>query len=388
MPKINKSILIIGGSGILSAAVVDACIEQGFAVTMLNRGNNPEFTNANAELIICDARNAEDVNEKLKGRHFDVVVDFIVYNLEQLKLSLTLFAHHAEQYVFISSAQAYNTSIQKMHVETDETPQPLWSYSINKDECEKFLKAYSAENKIHYTIVRPGVNYDDRRIPYGVVPPYGQHWTIIARILAGKHIITWNHGQNRLNLTRVEDFAQGMVGLLGNKKAYNETFNVVGDYIYTWKEVLYTLGELLHVEVKTIDLPIEQYAQEFEKEHAKQALRGGRALDLRCSNEKMKKIVPHFVTKYDLKSGLKKTIAWCEEHKTIDYKWDAECDRTLSRVASGYRGRYQAYSQTSFALNLLNKCCYYIEYSKGKKLRVCYWKLIRKFIAKPLMKYT
>lgn len=378
----KKTILIIGGSGILSSAVVDTCIEHGFAVTMMNRGNNPEFTNTKAELIICNARNAEDVNKKLQGRHFDAVVVFIVYNLEQLKLSLSLFGYHADQYVFISSAQAYNTSIQKMHVETDETSQPLWSYSINKDECEKFLRAYSEENKINYTIIRPGVNYDDRRIPYGVVPPYGQHWTIIARILAGKPIITWNEGSNRLNLTRVEDFAQGMVGLLGNSKAYNETYNVVGDYIYTWKEVLDTLGELLHADVKTIDLPVEQYAEELDGEYPRQALRGGRALDLCCSNEKLKSVVPHFLTKYDLKSGLKKTVEWCETHKNVDYKWDAECDRALNHITKSYKGRYIGYSKTTLAQNISNKCLYYIEYYKGRKVFTLYWKSIRKFIAK------
>ena len=125
-------ILIIGGSGILSSSVVDCCISNGHEVTIMNRGNNLEFTNDKARLIVCDARKPESVKKRLNELHFDAVIDFIVYQKEQLELSLSLFGKTADQYVFISSAQVYNTSISKKLEETDDTPQPLWSYSINK----------------------------------------------------------------------------------------------------------------------------------------------------------------------------------------------------------------------------------------------------------------
>ena len=108
-----KKILIIGGTGILSTAVVDACISHGFEVTMMNRGNKMGDVNPNAKLIVCDARDEEQVKQKTLGLCFDVVIDFIVFNKEQLERSLALFGHMTKQYIFISSAQAYNTSIQK-----------------------------------------------------------------------------------------------------------------------------------------------------------------------------------------------------------------------------------------------------------------------------------
>ena len=384
----NMNILIIGGSGILRSAVVDQCIDKGYNVTMMNRGNNSAYTNESANLIICDARDESAVRKKTSGTHFDVVIDFIVFNLEQLKRSLSLFGNIADQYIFISSAQAYNTSIQKEHVETDETPQPLWSYSVNKDICEKYLQSYCKEHRINYTIVRPGVNYDNRRIPYGMYPPIGKHWTIVARILAGKPIITWNNGENKLNLTRVEDFASGMVGLLGNQKAYNECFNVVGDYIYSWKQVLEILEKLLHVPVKTVDLPLSLYADELEKED-REMLLGGRACDLVCSNTKLKSVVPEFHSTINLEKGIQMTLDWYRKndyYQGFDYRWDAEQDKIIKKNDKNRKISFVNYSNADYLTTLGNLCTYKIEFYKGHRCFNIYWKLVRKFIYTPLKK--
>lgn len=384
-----KKVLIIGGTGILSAAVVDACISHGFEVTMMNRGNKMGDVNPNAKLIICDARDEEQVKQKLQGMYFDVVIDFIVFNLEQLKKSLNLFGGHTKQYVFISSAQVYNTSISKVLEETDPTPQPLWQYSINKDICEKYLRDYALKNHINYTIIRPGVNYDNHRIPYGIVPPYGKHWTIVERILAGKPIITWNDGNNKLNLTRVEDFAEGVVTLLGNEKAYNECYNVVGDYIYSWREVLETLGRILETTVKTIDLPLQEYARELSLDNRERLL-GGRANNLVCSNKKLKSISPSYKSTIPLEVGLRMTIDGYKAngyYDGIDYKWDAEQDRIIRKLtANSRRGGCIPYSQASKQEYLLNLCTWKIEYYAYNKAMKFIWKVARKFIYKPLSK--
>lgn len=381
-----QKILIIGGSGILSSAVVDACIKKGNEVTMMNRGNNPAYINPEAKLIICDIQNEEDVKQKTKGLHFDVVIDFIVYNLEQLKRSLSLFSHIARQYVFISSAQVYNTSIQKELVETDMTPQNLWRYSINKDICEQYLREYSAKENVNYTIIRPGVNYDNRRIPYGIYPPIGKHWTMAARILAGKPIITWNNGENKLNLTRVEDFAQGVVGLLGNEKAFNEAFNVAGDNIYTWKQVLEVLGKLLSAEVKTVDIPVEVYAQELNGED-REMLLGGRACDLVCSNAKLKSLVQDYHSTIDLEEGVRMTLDWYQSnnyYQGFDYKWDAEQDRIIHKFYPKVPLRFVDYANSSIITKLEYRCGYMVAYRKENKILRIFWKFLRKFVCKPL----
>ena len=329
----NMDLLIIGGSGILSSAVVDEAIYQGINVTMVNRGRRHNFLNPKAELVIGDIRKEpQALLQKLGNRHFDTVIDFIVWNVEQLSVSLSLFSNLADQYIFISSAQAYNTSINGILTEKSEKVQPLWKYSVNKYEAECFLINYCKKNKKNYTIIRPGVNYGSTRIPYGIFPEIGKHWTFVERIIAGKIIPTWNNGENKLNLTRVEDFALGTVALVGNKKAYNEDFNVVGDNVYIWRDVLVTLGKLIGKEVKTIDVPVEFYAKYLTGDD-KEALLGGRAHDLVCSNEKLKTIIPSFCTRFDLETGLRMTLEAYENNEYylgIDYSYEGVTDRMLN----------------------------------------------------------
>ena len=326
-------LLIIGGSGMLSSAVVDEAIKQGINVTMVNRGHRKSFINTKAELVIGDVRNnPQIILNKLGERHYDAVIDFIVWNKDQLSLSLDLFSGLADQYIFISSAQAYNTNHKGILTEESPMVQPLWKYSINKYEAEQYLIEFCTANNRNYTIIRPGVNYGSTRIPYGIFPSLGMHWTFVERIKAGKIIPTWNRGENRLNLTRVEDLALGVVGLVGNKKAFNEDFNVVGDYIYSWKEVLLTLGKLIGKDVETIDVPVDFYASYLIGDE-KEALLGGRAHDLVCSNEKLKKVVPSFQTRYSLEEGMRMTLDSYEKNNFyhgIDYNYEGITDRMLN----------------------------------------------------------
>lgn len=323
-------LLVLGGTGILSTAVVNEALNLGFEVTMINRGNNRNLINPLAKLIKGDIRNnPEGIRDSLLGERFDAVIDFLIWNIEQLKLSLSLFSDIASQYIFISSAQAYNTSINGLLTEESELVQPLWKYSVNKVKSEQYLMNFCKEKPLKYTIIRPGVTYGDTRIPYGMYPKMGMHWTIVERIKAGKPIVTWNNGNNRLNLTRSEDFAKGAVGLVGNSLAFNQIFNVVGDNIYSWKEVLLTLGRIINKEVIMLDVPVDFYAKYLYGDK-KEMLIGGRATDLICSNMKLKQAVPSFKTNYSLEEGLQKTIEaykYNNYFKGIDYEYDALLDR-------------------------------------------------------------
>ena len=344
------NVLIIGGTGILSTSVVNECINCHYNVTMLNRGRRKELINPHAELIKCDARNKEQIKSLLTGRVFDAVIDFLCYNKEQVIDSLSLYGNLVKQYIFISSAQVYNTNVSGILHENTEKPQVLWPYSVNKYHAELIVKEYCEKQGINYTIIRPGVNYDNSRIPYGIYPPMGFHWTICSRILNDKPIITWNHGKNRLNLTRSEDFARGTVGLIGNRNAYNEDFNVVGDYVYSWAEVLEEMGKYLCHDVRTIDIPVSFYADELSEDG--DSLRGGRANDLICDNTKLKKAVPSFHTQYNLSEGLKLTMDYYRNNYYLQgysYDYDANCDRIINKYLKSIGQKPLSLKCASFA---------------------------------------
>lgn len=327
------NVLIIGGTGVLSSAVTNEALRQGFKVTMINRGNRSNLIPDSVEFLKSDKNDSEKIRHLLGERRFDAVIDFLCYSRQQLEYSFNLFCNRARQFIFISSCAVYDpTRCTSYHDEDAPKRNAVWKYSIEKSDCEDYLREVAGAYGINYTIIRPGVTYGGTRIPYGISPAYGYHWTLVERILNGKPIITWHRGENRVNITRVEDFAVGVVGILGNPKAYNQSFNIVGDETPSWKEVLDVLGELLGKEVRTIDIPPEYYAREVPSQ--KGEILGGRSRDGICSNSKIKSAVPEFKQTLPLNEGVRLTLNYYKQHHYIygiDYAFDGETDRIIRK---------------------------------------------------------
>ena len=359
-------ILVIGGTGILSSAVVDEAINQSIDVYMVNRGKRANLINDKAHLIKCDVHDKDTLNKLLGDVFFDAIIDFLVYTKEQLEYSLDLFSRRTKQYVFISSTAVYNTDLDILFNEDSPKIQEKWSYSINKNLCEVFLLKYCNEKQVNYTIIRPGVNYGNTRIPYGIYPSIGSHWWFYSRILADKPMIVWNNGENIQNLTRVEDFAIGVVGLLGKKEAYNEAFNVVGDDFYTWKQVLDCIADYAGKDLKVIDIPPEEYAKEIPSQS--EELLGGRANNCKCSNEKLKKVVKSFKSNISLKEGIYKTLDYYKSHNYllgIDYNYDGDYDRIIKKYSKGTR-QFSFNYKNYLGAPLNQRMSNYLRYSLGK----------------------
>jgi len=327
------NILLIGGTGVISTEIMNLCIDRGFSVYLLNRGNNKQLINSQAILIQEDINKVEEVRKKIDSFFFDVVVDFLSYNEDQLGRSLSIFRGKCKQYVFISSVAVYDREgVDDLIAEDNcHMPNRLWDYSVNKLICEDLLKSKCNEWNIKYTIVRPSVTYGDTRIPYGITPNYGYHWTLISRILNNKPIITWGGGNNICTLTHSEDFAKGFIGLLGNDSAYNEAFHIVGSEQYTWLEVLTMISKILKKDYIAIDIPVEFIAS--KSPYLEGVLIGDRAVDARYDNSKIKSVVNNFDSSITLEDGLRRTINFYKENnyvRGIDYSWDADMDRIIS----------------------------------------------------------
>ena len=206
-----------------------------------------------------------------------------------------------------------------------------WSYSVNKWASECYLMDMAKKLNINYTIIRPCITFDDSRIPYGITPPYGYHWTIVGRILEGKPIIRWNEGTTKWNMMRVEDFVVGLVGVIGNKKAYNQAYNISGDYAYSWNDVIACVEKVVKKDAIFYDMSSDEYTK---LSNDLQGVIYGRSSDLICSNKKIKDLIPEFKTNYDLEEGINKTIEGYKKNnfeKGIDYLYDAVMDRIIMR---------------------------------------------------------
>lgn len=326
------NVLLVGGTGVLSSAVTNEALKAGISVTMINRGNRMRFIPEGVELIKADKNNKIAIKAKLGDRKFDAVIDFLCYTDEETTQSFNFYSRYTGQYFFISSCAVYDKRVGGLKNEDSPKVLPVWSYSVNKWKSEVNLMKLAENSGVKYTVIRPCVTYGDTRIPYGISPKYGYHWTLFARILSGKPLIRWNGGINRCNMMRVEDFAVGVVGLIGNPKAYNEAFNICGDETPSFNDVLDVMSELSGHELKTVDLTSDFYAQELP-ERAGEIL-GGRSIDAINSNSKIKTVVPAFCQTISLKEGVAMTYKAYKDNdyqRGIDWSFDGDCDRIVRK---------------------------------------------------------
>lgn len=330
----KKSLLVVGGTGVISYAVVCEAVKQGFLVTCINRGKSKnQKLPDEVEVLIADYRNRDQIESLLRNRFFDSVIDVLCYSEKDIDYSVSLFNKKCNQYIFFSSCAVYNKGRgDYVCTEESELVNPVWDYSVNKVRCEKKLIELAKKLCFNYTIVRPAVTYGNTRIPYGITPPYGYHGTLIQRILHEKPIILWDEGETYSTITHVNDFAYGLVGLLENKNAYNQAFHIVGDEKYKWKEVVEILGDILGKKPILFSITKEELAQEMPLRRGE--ILGGRGINQFLDNSKMKKNVPNFGTKISLVEGMKKTVEYYQKNNYlsgIDYTFDACWDRIIRK---------------------------------------------------------
>ena len=326
--------LFIGGTGTISMGIVKRLArDPQWEVYLLNRGNRKSEVPASVKQITADINDEEDVSRKLEGMTFDVVSDFIAFDVAAVERDYRLFNKKTDQYIFISSASAYNKPAAS-YVITEGTTlaNPYWEYSRNKIACEDFLLKKYREEGFPVTIVRPSHTYDERHIPLGVHGNKG-FYQVIRRMQEGKPVIIQGDGSSLWTLTFNSDFAIGFTGLMGNRHAIGEAFQITGDEILTWDQIYKTIADALGVELKPYHV-----ASEFLSDVGEgfgYDFRGGLLVDKAVSvvfdNSKLKRLVPQMTTNIPFHKGVRMALDYVLAHPE-EYEEDPEFDLFCDKV--------------------------------------------------------
>ena len=321
--------LIIGGTGIISSAVVRLLLERNWEVYVLNRGNKalPE----GAVPVVADINDEELVKEKLGDMHFDTVCEFIGFVPEHIERDYRLFNGRTNQYIFISSASAYHKPASNYIITEGTTlANPHWQYSRNKIACEELLMKLYRENNFPVTIVRPSHTYDENNIPLGVHGKNG-FWQVVKRIMEQKPVIIQGDGTSLWTLTFNTDFAVGFVGLMGNPHAIGEVFQITSDETLTWNQIYQTIADVLGVNFKPYYVASAFLAEAGPYDFTGSLL-GDKACSVVFDNTKVKRAVPEFVPTVRFEDGVRRVIEYVLAHpelQTEDPEFDAWCDRVI-----------------------------------------------------------
>lgn len=329
-------ILLIGGTGTISTAISKRLLsDPANELWLLNRGNRTSELPSNVHVIkVNDVNDENEVAEKIKGMTFDSVCDFIIFSLPQVERDYRLFAGKTKQYIFISSASAYQKPLSDYRV-NEGTPlaNPYWEYSRNKMACEDFLMRMYRENGFPVTIVRPSHTYDERSVPLGVHGSKGS-WQVVKRIMEGKPVIIHGDGTSLWTMTHNSDFAAAFVGLLGNIHAIGEAVQITSDETVTWNQVYSAIASHLGVELKPYYVS-SAYLAAVSDYDFEGSLIGDKANSVVFDNTKLHRLVPGFAAKKRFDQGVAETIDYVLAHKEYqieDPEFDAWCDRVINAL--------------------------------------------------------
>lgn len=335
----NK-VLLLGGSGILSSEICSLALKRGYSVAMINRGNRKKQINPDASLIIGDLKNEaiSDLRNKLNKNQFDVVIDFVTYDVNQLIRSLELIKDICKHYIFVSSATVYLDRKDNMPF-TEESPigNTGWQYAYNKAKCEQYLQDNKKSLNFDITIIRPYITYGNTRIPYQVIPM--SYYTLVNRILLNKPIPLFGD-MIKCTLTTASEFAVGAVGLFLNPIAYGEAVHITADTAITWNEVIEELGCRLNHSVKIVNVPMNSLNIGSKKMGFDvDEIRYDKGRNMLFSNQKIKELVPEFEGRVKFADGIKASLDYYAKNndaREIDYAWDARIDRLLSHYCDSF----------------------------------------------------
>jgi nucleoside-diphosphate-sugar epimerase len=329
-------VLFIGGTGIISTACTQLAAQRGIDLTLATRGRRGAPLPAGVKTLTLDMDDAPGAAQALAAQAFDAVVDWIAFTPAHIERDLNLFRGRTGQYVFISSASAYQKP-SGHYLITESTPlaNPYWQYSRDKIACEdRLIKAYREED-FPVTIVRPSLTYGDTQITLAI-NSWARSYTAVDRMRQGKKVIVPGDGSSLWVITHNTDFAKGLVGLLGNPQAIGHAFHITTDEVMTWDQFYRIVGAAAGVEPQLVHMPTDFIAACLPDKLG--GLKGDKAVSVVFDNSKIKRFVPGYRAIVPFAEGIRRTMAWFDAdpaRRLIDDDANARWDKLIAAYEQG-----------------------------------------------------
>ena len=332
----RREALFIGGTGTISMAITRSLAKnEGWHLTLLNRGNRKADIPDGVDVINVDINDEAAAAKVLEGKNFDTVCDFIGFVPSQLERDYRLFKGKVKQFMYISSASAYGKPVADYRItEGTALANPYWEYSRNKIACEDFLMKKFREEGFPVTIIRPSHTYDERSIPMGVHGSKGS-FQVIKRMMEGKPVIVHGDGTSLWTMTFNEDFAKGFIGLMGNPHTIGEAFQITNDESLTWNQIFKTIADALNVEYKPYYVSSHFLAKVGRKYDLEGGLIGDKANSVVFDNTKLKKAVLGFAPSIRFEEGVRRCLDYILAHpecQVEDPEFDEWCDNIIEAL--------------------------------------------------------
>ncbi|MDE2183852.1 MAG: SDR family oxidoreductase [Alphaproteobacteria bacterium] len=329
-------VLFIGGTGIISSAVTALAAARGLDLTLMRRGQHFADPPDGVRTITADVSDGTAADQALAGQSFDAVVDWRAYTPSDIEQDLRLFRGRTGQFVFISSASAYQKPV-RHYLITESTPlaNPYWQYARDKIACEERLMQAWRDEGFPVTIVRPSLTYGDTQIVLAV-NSWQKSYTAVERMRRGRKVIVPGDGTSLWVITHAGDFAVGLLGLLGHAQAIGQAFHITSDEVMSWDEYYRLTAEAAGVEAKVVHIPSDFIGACLPDEVG--SLTGDKSVSVVFDNSKIRRFVPDYRARVPFAEGIRRTMAWFDaepQRRQIDHAADAAYDKLIDAYEGG-----------------------------------------------------
>lgn len=320
-------VLFVGGTGQISFECVHESVRKGHDVWVFNRGNSNAGLPEEVSFITGDFDD-DDSYGRIAGMGFDVICQFRVFTPEQMKRDVQLLAENVGQYIFISSASAYQRPTPH-YVITEEMPlvNPFAVYSRDKADCELVLRDQDA---LAYTIVRPSHTSRTK-----FTTAMGEGDLAASRMLRGKPIVVPGDGTSLWTITRSVDFAPPFVRLFGRSEAMGEAFHLTSQNAFDWNHIYAAIGKSVGCEPDLVHVPSDTLVQYNPKWEG--VLLGDKAYSVLFDNSKIKAVVGEFDCNPSLDDFMAVLGADFLDRGGVEVPVDGAVDELYDRIAADQR---------------------------------------------------
>ena len=314
-------ILVLGGTGVISRAIVREGIMAGHEMTALNRGRRSVDFEFQPKTITADWSDPEQFSEKTAGVETDVVIDMLSRSPEDAVRTLTRFGGETKQWIFTSTTCAYKKPFAKYPIREDEAERwtdPLYPYAYSKARMEEYLFAKKDTGCAPITVIRPSLTFGEGCANIGVLR---QNANILRRIRQGKPLLVFDGGETVLTFTFAPDLARGYLACCLNPAAYWQDFHITSRNCVPFASFYSACGELAGRKPRLCSLSSEALFKldPVRFDHIWYEKRFSHIFSL----DKIRFAAPDWKPRIGLDMGLKQMAAWWE---TLENPFDEEKD--------------------------------------------------------------
>lgn len=247
-------VLVLGGTGLISTAIVRRLLQLGHQPVLFNRGLSPVHFREEVESVQGDRHDFADFARKMADVDVAAVIDMLTFDADTARNAVEVFGGRIGHYLFCSTVCVYGP-LQRIPAGEDEPQKPVSAYGRGKSEAEAvFMDAWRG-TCFPVTIFRPSHCYGPGR---PLLDIWGYNPALVARIREGRPILVPGDGVGLWQPCLVSDVAKGFAGALEHEETRGRAYNIVGDEVMEWRAFHERMARALGHEANIVTMTTAQ----------------------------------------------------------------------------------------------------------------------------------